>query len=383
MESVKKGRTIKMKKVDELKQQLQTLKTKMQDCLDKNNIEEAKEVKNQIEQLKTAIQLQEEIDKLEEEELQQKTGQTEPPKKEEIQEFCNMARGGFPANSMKEGSKEDGGYTVPDDIQTKINTWRESKDCLQPFVKVETVKAPTGQRTFKKRSQQTGFIEVSEGGKIQAKETPKFERQSYSVKKYAGYFPVTNELLEDSDTNIISTLTEWIGNESRITRNRLILEVIQMKSKTPLKGIDDIKKVINVTLDASFRDSAIIITNQDGLQYFDTLKDSEGRYLLQPLVGDKTKFCLFGKSVVVLSNKTLPSTAASGKQKIPVIIGDLKEGIVIYDRKTLHIKASDVAMNAFEEDLTLFRAIEREEVKLRDEEAFIYGELIIEQASVA
>ena len=34
-------------------------------------------------------------------------------------------------------------------------------------------------------------------------------------------------------------------------------------------------------------------------------------------------------------------------------------------------------LNAFEEDLTLFRAIEREEVKMWDEEAIVYGEISI------
>lgn len=35
-------------------------------------------------------------------------------------------------------------------------------------------------------------------------------------------------------------------------------------------------------------------------------------------------------------------------------------------------------MDAFEEDLTLFRAIEREDVKVRDEGAFVFGEITIE-----
>lgn len=61
--------------------------------------------------------------------------------------------------------------------------------------------------------------------------------------------------------------------------------------------------------------------------------------------------------------------------RIPMIIGDLKEGIKLFDRKKLNILASSVAaagdLNAFEEDLTLYRAIEREDVVMRDADAFV------------
>lgn len=70
---------------------------------------------------------------------------------------------------MSEGSKADGGYTVPEDIQTRINKYKESKFSLGQLVRKESVKTEKGSRTFKKRSQQTGFTKVGEGGKIGAK----------------------------------------------------------------------------------------------------------------------------------------------------------------------------------------------------------------------
>lgn len=76
------------------------------------------------------------------------------------------------------------------------------------------------------------------------------------------------------------------------------------------------------------------------------------------------------------SNKDLPNDTTAGT-KAPIIIGDLKEAIQFFDRQKTTIKASDVAMNAFENDLTLFRAIEREDVKMRDAEAFVYGQVTL------
>lgn len=307
------------------------------------------------------------------------------PKKDGIQAFADAARSDF-RGKMTEGSSTDGGYTVPEDIRTQIEKYREAKSSLMDLVRVETVKAEKGSRTFKKRMQQTGFIKVGEGGKISGKNTPQFERISYEISKYAGYFPVTSELLEDSDANIVQTLIEWIGDESRVTRNKLILEQIQTKTKTSFTDLDSIKDAINIELGSAFKNTSYFITNDDGFAYFDKLKNKDGDYLLQPIVTDTTQYRLFGLPLKVYPNVDLPSTTTAGKKGIPLIIGDLQEGIVFFDRKQLNIKSSDIAavegLNAFEEDLILWRAIEREDVKIRDENAFIHGEILVDDTAV-
>ena len=295
--------------------------------------------------------------------------------------FANAARRLFRVNNqMNEGTPADGGYLVPEDIETKINHLRTAKGALQNLVTVTPVKTKSGSRTYKARANQTGFTKVAEGAAIGAMPTPKFSRISYEVAKYAGYFPVTNELLADSDQNITNELIQWIGDESRITRNKLILEVLNTKDKTEIDGTNDgldaIKKIINVTLDPAFRNSAILVTNQDGFNWLDTLKDGVGRYLLEESLASPTGYRFKGLDVYMYSNKDLPNDTSAGK-KAPIIIGDLKEAIQFFDRQKTTIKASDVAMNAFENDLTLFRAIEREDVKMRDAEAFVYGQVTL------
>ena len=282
---------------------------------------------------------------------------------------------------MSEGSNVDGGYTVPEDVQTEIEHLRESKESLQDLVSVESVSTNSGRRTFKKRTQMTGFSEVGEGGKIGTKKTPQYSIMNYKIKKYAGIYPTTNELLEDSDANIYNEIINWIADESRVTRNNIILETINKKEKTLLNGLDDIKKVLNVTLGQAFKPTSRIVTNDDGLQYLDTLKDNDGNYLLQKSPADPMKLVLCAGAttipVKVFANDTIPTTEG----KIPMVIGDLKEGIKFFDRKKLNITTSNVAVvgtgestiNAYEEDLNLFRAIEREDCQTRDEKAFVNG----------
>lgn len=368
------------KELRELLDQINAKKTEVKNFVAEEKIKEAKASKEELKSLQDKFDvlydLYEEEKENNEEAIKNKA--KENNKENSIAEFANAARNGFRVNNkMTIGSKPDGGYTVPEDILTAINTYRESKKSLKDLVTVEKVTTSKGSRTFKKRAQQTGFIKVGEGGKIGKGATPQFERLDYEIEKYAGYFPVTNELLADSDANITNTIIQWIGDESRVTANKLILNVIKTKAETKLEGLNGIKKALNVTLGSAFKATSKIITNDDGLQYLDTLKDGNGRYILQadPITPMSMWLCAGATKVPVevIPNSDMPSTG----NKAPFIIGDLKEGIVFWDRQLMSIKMSDIAsigdLNAFEEDLTLFRAIEREVVTKKDDQAFVNG----------
>lgn len=350
------------------------------------DLEKAKEILNEIDKLqeeyeveKRIFESEKESAKLNEEDVakieKNIADKKEDKEEDSIQKFAKQIRN--IAKGMNEGTPADGGYTVPEDISTMVEERREAKASLIDLVSVETVSTNKGSRTFKKRSQQTGFTKVGEGGKITATSTPQFERMDYTISKYAGYLPVTNELLEDTDANIVNIIVEWLGDESRVTRNKIILDLIKTQDETKLEGLDDIKKVLNVTLGSAFKTTSVIVTNDDGLQYLDTLKDNDGKYLLQPNPANPMEMRLSAGAVTV-PVKVIPNAdLATTSNKIPFIIGDLKEGIRFFDRKQLTINTSNVAaigeLNAFEEDLTLFRGIEREDCKIRDEEAFVNG----------
>lgn len=371
------------KELKELLDKINAKKSEVKNLANENKIEEAQAAKEELKKLQAKfdvlydleVEAEEGIkDKIEAGEVKEATNKI----KDSTKEFANAARNGFRVtNKISEGTLVDGGYTVPEDILTRINTYKESKKSLKDLVKVEKVTTNKGQRTFKKRSQQTGFTKVGEGGKIGVKGTPQFERIAYEIDKYAGYFPVTNELLSDSDANITNTLIEWIGDESRVTANKLILEQIATLNEVKLEGIDDIKKALNVTLGQAFKATSKIITNDDGLQYLDTLKDTDGKYLLQPNPSNPMEMRLCAGATIIPIEVIPNDDMATNTNKVPFIIGDLKEGIVFWDRQLMNIKTSDVAvigdLNAYEEDLTLFRAIEREDVTIRDSKAIVNG----------
>ncbi len=379
-------------KLRKLLDDIQNKKDQVKSLVGDGKMDEAKAAKDELKVLQDKFNLLKDIEDPE------GNGAIQPPKntipadpKDSTKEFANAARSGF-KNTMTEGSQADGGYTVPEDIQTRVNEYRSAKASLIDLVDVESVTTNKGSRTYKKRSQQTGFSKVAEGGKIAAKATPQFERMSYEIDKYAGYLPVTNELLADTDANITGTLITWLGDESRVTRNNIILTAAKTKAKTEIAGLDDIKRALNVTLGQAFKSTSRIVTNDDGLQWLDTLKNDKGEYLLQPSPADPMQMRLCAGAtiipVTIIPNQDLASdTATAGHRKVPFIIGDLKEGIKFFDRNQMSIMTSNIAaignLNAFEEDLTIFRAIEREDCKVKDEAAFVYAELDLTDASVA
>lgn len=374
------------KKLLELLNQINEQKIVVQNLVEEGNLDGAQAAKNTLVELQNKFNLLSDV--LDTEPVPNNVVPVPDDNPvDSVAEFANAARQRFRNAGMKEGTPADGGYTVPEDIQTRINEYREAQASLISLVDVENVTTNKGQRTFKKRAQQTGFVKVAEGGKIGAGVTPQFERLSYEIEKYAGYFPVTNELLSDSDANIVGALTAWIGNESRITRNKLILTTLGTKEKTPIKTLDDIKKALNVTLGQAFKPTSRIVTNDDGLQWLDTLKNEKGEYLLQPSPADPMQLRLCAGAttipVTVVPNADLPTAT----DKIPFIIGDLKEAVKFFDRNQMSIMASDIAsigtLNAYEMDMTLFRAIEREDCVLKDKEAFVYGEITVAAAAAA
>lgn len=351
--------------------------------------------------------------------------------------FADAARAGFPVSKdMNEGTPADGGYTVPEDIRTRVEQYRDAKFSLRQLVDVENVKTKSGRRTFQKRAQQSAFSKIIEGGKVGKRSTPQFEILEYTVNKYGGYMAVTNELLEDSDANITQTMVAWLGDAARVTDNALILEAISTKAVTTFAAIEGIKHAVIVTLGQAFADTCTIITNDDGLLWMDTLKDEEGRPLLKDGATDvmppriaigtrnipvriipnndlpteseygatddttvkagKTYYTRSGSGTAESPYTYTPVESPTGNPKtsgyyevtaslIPMIPGDLKEAVKLFDRQTLQLKMSDTAvvgsgndqLNAYEDDLTLIRALERLDVRVKDSAAFVNGKLRI------
>lgn len=287
-------------------------------------------------------------------------------------------------NSMKEGTEADGGLTVPQDIQTSIKELRRSQDALENLVNVETVSTETGTRVIEKAADQTPFDNVDEEAEFQEVSTPQFEKISYKVKKKGGILKVTRELLQDTAENIMGYLRRWIAKKSKATRNALIvkkIDEITTSKEVSIKDLDGLKDIFNEKLDPAIAVSSGVVTNQSGFNWLDKLKDSDGKYVLQADPTNATNKLLFGEyPVTVVSNKVLKSkgVGSSGQEtawKHPIICGDLKEAITIFDRENMTIEISTEAGDLWGKDQTGIKVRERLDIQAVDSEAIVKAEV--------
>lgn len=283
---------------------------------------------------------------------------------------------------LSEGVNDDGGYTVPEDIQTKINQYKTADFSFEDYIDKENVTTAKGSRIYQKKTDVTGFSKVDEGSDFAEIAEPKFEKQTFEITDKGGVLAVTNSLLRDTAENIENVIVEWFAKNRRATINNDVLTLLATKTKTAITDVvKGLKKVVNVTLGAAYAGTSKIYTNDDGVDLLDNLVDTNGRPLLNPIPTEPKKLQLsVGARVIEIVNVPNSVLKTTGK-KIPFVVGDLHEAIKRFDRQSLEIKGSDIAsvgsLNAFSQNLTLFRGIMRDDTKLKDNDAFVYCEYTV------
>lgn len=269
----------------------------------------------------------------------------------------------------------DTGIIVPQDIQTRINEIMRTLNDLSAYVRVEVVNTLSGSRVLEKDEDMVPFAVVDEYGEIQETDNPKFTPVTYKLVKRAGFLPITNELLRDTDQNILQYVTNWIARKHVVTKNTLITTLLAGLTAVPLADLDAVKSVINVTLDPAISQSAVVLTNQDGYHWLDTQVDGNGRYLLVDDITQPGRKLLFGKPVAVVSNRCLPS--ATEPNLAPVFIGNLSQLAVLFTRGRYELASTDIGGDAWRRDTTELRTITRDDLVLWDTNAAVYGQLAI------
>lgn len=381
-----------MTKQQQLQQELFNLKNQAREMLDKEGVtkEQFDEINNKIQIVKAKLKTLEEAIPEDEVNPQNRNGEKivkvggiEPKNiSARYEEALFNALKGTPTaedaeilrearNSLGSESQADGGYLIPIDQQTQINELKREFTSLRDFVTVEPVSTLTGSRVLEKDAEHTSFNAIGENTTIGNTANPQFEPVEYKVKKYGGILPVPNELLADASAKLRGYLNKWLSKKSTATENTLIISILETFTKKAITGIDDIKDVLDKELDPAISSLSSVILNQDSFNYFNKLKDTQGNYILEKDPKNPTKKLLSGRPVIVLSNRILKTKL----NKAPVIIGSLKEGVVLFDRQAISLLATNTGGESFINDRTDIRAIIRLDVKKFDTNAVVYGEL--------
>lgn len=277
---------------------------------------------------------------------------------------------------MTEGTPADGGLIVPSDIQTMIREQMRALNPLSELFTVETVSTNTGSRV-RDTAPTNGFTKVAEMGTISKDDKPAFAKVEYKVEDYALIVPVSNDLLNDTDQNLLAYLSRWLGKKAVITENKLLLTLLttldgSAASITESGALKAIKKLVNTSLDPIFGVSASFLTNQSGFNFLDSLEDSNGRPLLQINPADRTQYMVGGRAVHVVSDAVLPN-----KTTAPLYVGDFKSFGTLFRRQAMEIASTNVGGNAWNTNSTEVRAITRLDAKQFDAAAVAAGKITL------
>ena len=277
---------------------------------------------------------------------------------------------------MTEGTPADGGLIVPSDIQTMIREQMRALNPLSELFTVETVSTNTGSRV-RDTAPTNGFTKVAEMGTISKDDKPAFAKVEFTVEDYALIVPVSNDLLKDTDQNLLAYLSRWLGKKAVITENKLLLTLLtaldgSATSIAEASALKTIKKLVNVTLDPIFGVSASFLTNQSGFNFLDSLEDGNGRPLLQVNPADRTQYMVGGRAVHVVSDAVLPN-----KTTAPLYVGDFKSFGTLFRRQAMEIASTNVGGNAWNTNSTEVRAITRLDAKQFDAAAVAAGKITL------
>ena len=225
---------------------------------------------------------------------------------------------------------DDVGVTIPEDIKYIPEKEVKTVQDLSQLVQKTSVSTASGKYPILKRAN-AKFNTVAELEKNPELARPEFETVNWEVETYRGAIPISQEALDDSVANLTAIVSENIKEQKINTLNEKIGGVLKAFNPTSVSNVDDLKEIINVKLDPGY-DRQIICT-QSFYQKLDTLKDGNGRYLLQDSIINTAGNTVLGMNVTVVRDDLLGENGDA-----LAFIGDVKRGVLFADRTDISVQ---------------------------------------------
>lgn len=299
---------------------------------------------------------------------------------------------------MTEGVAADGGYTVPQNLHNEIIPLLRQTSVTRALG-VRELPLPNGNLTIVKQTGAANFTWVGENAPIGNSKVT-FGNLKLSAKKLAGIIPISNELLRD--TSLAA---------DRFVRDEIVSGIAEAEDITALYGTGSENAPKGITVACAAKKIAV-----DGELTANTIYEMVGKLmsvkLTNPMLAWRIPGVLWAKLYGMqtaagnyifrdemkdgklcgypfkIDNNITVSDDANAKTQI--FFGDWQHFLIGVE-SALQISVSTDAsytdgnksVSAFENDLTLMRAITREDFGVRYEEAFVWADGIYTKATVA
>lgn len=330
---------------DKLAKRSEEMKTAIEEAETDEELEAVEEAINELEQEKA--ELEEKKSKLEQEiaelegELEQlnsnapknNEGGKRDMDKLEVREVINDYVRTKQIRQMEGFKVVDGGVLVPEEI---LAPYRKPEDVidLSKLVRVVKVNRGSGKVPIIKKSNGK-MVSVAELEKNPELAKPTITDVAYDIETYRGYVPVSQEVIDDADFDVTGLIAEDISGQELNTKNDAIAAALKTATPKTVTGLDELKAVVNKDIKKVYAVKFVISASLYNL--LDTLKDNNGRYLLQDDITVESGKRLFGKEVVVLDDDVIGETDGD----LVGFVGDPKAFCALFDRKSASVKWVD------------------------------------------
>jgi HK97 family phage major capsid protein len=216
-------------------------------------------------------------------------------------------------------------YSAEKELKTVVD--------LRQFVDVIPVTTMSGTYPVLENVSET-FPTVEELEKNPELAKPKFNKVDYKIQTRRGALAISQEDIDDA-VNVDGIVADQMAQRDINTSNAAILEKAKTMTAKKISSFDDVKKLLNVELDPAY--AKIVVASQSFYNWLDTLKDNNGRYLLQDSITSASGKALSGNVPVAV----VPDTQLGKQGDSVAFVGDLKRAVKFFDRKQLSLRWMD------------------------------------------
>ena len=227
----------------------------------------------------------------------------------------------------------EGEAIIPVELMTPKEAKQDKTD-LTSLVNIVNVKNASGKWAVVKLTDQTmNTVEELEENPELAK--PIFTKVNYEIKTRRGHLPVSQELIDDADYDVMGLVAKQAKNQERITKNKEIAKVLKTATAKSAAGLDGLKDILNVELKPYY--DATIVCTQSMFAALDKIKDKDGRYMLQTDITSPTGYKFAGRVIDVYPDDII----GDAKGEMKAFIGDIGEFATLFDRAQTTVKWQD------------------------------------------
>ncbi len=261
--------------------------------------------------------------------------------------------------ALAEGVAADGGYLFPNEFMNEIVRDIAELNVMRNWVRVVPMKRDAMDITTL-----IDGLDVFWTAENAAKSTTtaRFSQATLTAKKLAAILYASDELIEDSTeidvvNMVVGLFAEAIADEEEraIWLGNGTTEIQGITAATIGGTVNGTGNTYNdlvalkYALPRKYRVNAAFFMNDATAGAIEGLKDTTGRPIFNPSLGEDRPDTLLGKPMVVVDN--IPNRM--------VYFADLKRGYFLGDRKRMTVKVSNDTETAFTKDQTAIRVVAR------------------------